>query len=183
MPMWKKPMGHGVNRFFDSLSPRISGRKLIPWTLPTLIPGWPRQGRDRRLQPGETAIEGQERMPPEGEDGGLLARRQNRRLRLLGADRRPGPILPLRHGLRADAVVLRPNSRGLLTMRYGLTDLSSWCTRGAHGPGGIFQPCEETAPSTAALITEPGATISSSRPWMPPAREAAEADGWSPVAG
>src|SRR3954449_2907492 len=108
--------------------------------------------RDGGLERIEAIIERQQRVPPEGDDHGLLFARQHGRARLLGTgalvlDR--GALLPLGNGLRVDAVALGQAPQALLT----LLDRSTHRRRRAGAPmknlahSASFQSDEKSAPS------------------------------------
>src|SRR3954471_1823045 len=108
--------------------------------------------RDGGLERIEAIIERQQRVPPEGDDHGLLLDRQHGRARLLGTgalvlDR--GALLPLRDRLRVDAVALGQHPQALLTM----LDRSTHCRRRAGAPmknlahSASFHSNEKSAPS------------------------------------
>src|SRR3954466_257765 len=111
-----------------------------------------RQGREGGLERVEAVVQRQQRVPPEGDDHGLLFARQHGRARLLGTgalvlDR--GALLPLGHGLRVDAVALGQAPQALLTM----LDRSTHCRRRAGAPmqnwahSASFHSNEKSAPS------------------------------------
>src|SRR5215217_4338186 len=108
--------------------------------------------RDGRLEGVEAVIERQQRVPPEGDDHGLLFARQHGRARLLGTgalvlDR--GALLPLGRGLRVDPVALGQHPQALLTM----LDRATHCRRRAGAPmenlahSASLHSAEKSAPS------------------------------------
>src|SRR5690242_11335354 len=82
------------------------------------------QGRDSGLQRVKAVIERQQRVAPEGDDNGLVLRREHGRARVPGpgalvGNRRPGS--PLSNRLRIDPVAPGENPQALLTMLYRST--------------------------------------------------------------
>src|SRR5215213_527953 len=78
-----------------------------------------RQVRDRGLEGIEAVVQRQQRVPPKGDNDGLLLDREHGRARLLGAsalvlDR--GALLPLCNGLRVEAVAPGQHPQALLAM-------------------------------------------------------------------
>src|SRR5215212_3369340 len=85
----------------------------------TAVQAGARQVRDRGLEGIEAVIQRQQRVPPKGDNDGLLLEREHGRARLLGAsalvlDR--GALLPLGHRLRVEAVAPGQHPQALLTM-------------------------------------------------------------------
>src|SRR5215212_3514608 len=85
----------------------------------TAVQAGARQVRDRGLEGIEAVIQRQQRVPPKGDNDGLLLDREHGRARLLGAsalvlDR--GALLPLCDGLRVEAVAPGQHPQALLTM-------------------------------------------------------------------
>ena len=81
--------------------------------------------RDCRLECVEAVIEGEQRMPPKGDDDCLLFQGQHRRMRLFRSGRKIGhrcPLFPLRDGLLVDPIALGQRSQALLTILYCSTD-------------------------------------------------------------
>src|SRR3954452_3393342 len=107
--------------------------------------------RDGGLEGVEAIIERQERVPPKGNNDGLLFAREYRRARLLRAgalvlDR--GALLPLGHRLRVDPVPPGQAPQARLT----LLDRSTHCRSRAGAPmknlahSASFHPNEKSAP-------------------------------------
>src|SRR5215204_5846725 len=87
--------------------------------LQTAVPAGARQVRDRGLEGIEAVIQQQQRVPPKGDNDGLLLDREHGRARLLGAsalvlDR--GALLPLCDGLRVEAVAPGQPPQARLTL-------------------------------------------------------------------
>jgi hypothetical protein len=83
------------------------------------------QVRNRCLQSMEAVIEGQQSMPAEGKDDGLLLHRQNRGAGMLRAGAKiahRAAFPPLGHRLRIDPMTAGQRSQALLTMLYRSTD-------------------------------------------------------------
>src|SRR5919206_2615724 len=83
------------------------------------------QGWDRGLQRIEAVIKRQQRVTPEGDDDGLVLRREHGRARVLGPGAlvgNRGPGSPLSDRLRVDPVAPGQNPQALLTMLYRSTD-------------------------------------------------------------
>src|SRR3712207_8265498 len=108
--------------------------------------------RDGGLECIEAVVQRQQRVPPKGNNDGLLLAREHRRARLLGAgalvlDR--GALLPFGHRLRVVPVALGQPPQALLTMLYRATH--RLCCAGAPmenlAHSASFHSRERSAPS------------------------------------
>jgi len=106
------------------------GQAAYAVTLQAPVQGRTGELRNRGLERIETVVERQQRVLAKSHDDGFLLDRQNRRPR--NAWPRPAihcglPLLPLRNGLRVDAMTSGQRPHALLTMLYRSTDRLCRC--------------------------------------------------------